>query len=204
MGATMTPAVVPQPTGAAAPGPGLPNTMSVAGVRPNVPAPMGAMAAPPAMPTSVAGIQQPDLITSPVAGESPALGASPIKQAFILSVFYKFGFPLHDQAPDGAVPGAAAGAAIGAGAHLLSSAGKTVYPKVPAVRTPDSMMNLIGETLANKQRVQDNPMRNLLAVLKNRGLLGSVAGAARAVAPAALGGAAVGALIQRARKNHSD
>lgn len=219
MGATLTPATVPTASPAAAPAPGLPNTASTVFNRPNTPPPIGAQPAQAVAPTSVAGIQQPDLITSPVAGEAPDLGSSPIKLAFILSVFYKHGFSVRSlmprnrevdtpepegrmAIPDGVIPGAAAGAGAGAGLHALNAAREMVIPPVPAVRSPENLMRMIDEAVLNKQRLQDSPIRNLVAVLKNRGLLRSVAGAARTIAPAAAGGAVAGALIQRARKNN--
>lgn len=223
MSATLTPATVPQPSVAASPGPGLPNTASTVFNRPNTPPPVGAAPAQAVAPTSVAGIQQPDLITSPVAGEAPDLGSSPIKMAFILSVFYKHGFDIKSlmprnrevdtpepegrtitiDIPDGALPGAAVGAGAGAGLYGLNAAREMVIPPVPAVRSPENLMKMIDEAVVNRQRLQDSPIRNLVAVLKNRGLLRSVAGAARTIAPVAAGGAVAGALIQRARKNHS-
>lgn len=140
------------------------------------------------------------------------MAGNPIKTAFILSIFYKHGFDVnavpavaesaYEKIPDGALPGAALGAAAGAGAYATNAAKQVVAPKVTG-RTNADILRMITEAKANRARATTSPLKNLVAVVKNKGLLSSAGGAARAAAPLALGGALAGtglaALVERAR-----
>lgn len=148
------------------------------------------------------------------------MAGNPIKQAFILSVFYKFGFDAnavmekapevaeatYEKIPEGAIPGAGLGAAAGAGVALHGMSKQVVAPKVTG-RSTEDILRMISEVKANRARATTSPLKNLIAVVKDKGLLSSAGGAARAAAPLALGGALAGtglaALVNRARERSS-
>ncbi len=217
----MSPATVPQASPAAAPAAALPNTAATTFNRPSAPPPIGAAPAAPVSNEvpSVGGLQQPDLITSPIEGQARA--GNPIKTAFILSIFYKHGFDVnavvekvptvaetaYEQVPNGALPGAAAGAAAGVGAYAHNLSKQVIAPKVTG-RTNSDILRMISEVKVNRARATTSPLKNLAAVVKNQGLLSSAGGAARAAAPLALGGALAGtglaALVSRARERSSN